>query len=87
MNDVYSIAEDQDGAIWIGTSQGVAVYSNPEQVWQLENYYASQPSLDLNDGLYHPLLSTETVTAIAVDGANRKWLGTDGSGVFRNHFV
>jgi len=82
MNDVYSIAEDQDGAIWIGTSQGVAVYSNPEQVWQLENYYASQPSLDLNDGLYHPLLSTETVTAIAVDGANRKWLGTDGSGVF-----
>jgi len=82
MNDVYSIAEDKEGAIWIGTSQGVAVYSNPSQVWEVENYYASQPGLDLNDGIYHPLLSTETVTAIAVDGANRKWLGTSNSGVF-----
>ena len=82
MNDVYSIAEDENGAIWIGTSKGVAVYNTPSLVWQEENLYASQPGLDLNDGIYHPLLSTETVTAIAVDGANRKWLGTNGSGVF-----
>src|SRR5660398_162929 len=27
MNDVYSIAEDNEGAIWIGTSKGIAVYS------------------------------------------------------------
>lgn len=82
MNDVYSIAEDKEGAIWIGTSQGVAVYNNPSQVWETQDYYASQPGLDLNDGIYHPLLATETVTAIAVDGANRKWLGTSNSGVF-----
>ena len=82
MNDVYSIAEGHDGAIWIGTSQGVAVYNNPGRIWESEIFYASQPGLDLNDGIYHPLLSTETVTAIAVDGANRKWLGTNGSGVF-----
>lgn len=82
MNDVYSIAEDQDGAIWIGSSKGVAVYSNPSRIWSSDNFYATQPGLDLNDGIYHPLLETETVTAIAVDGANRKWLGTQGSGVF-----
>jgi sugar lactone lactonase YvrE len=82
MSDVYSIAEDKDGAIWIGTSQGVAVYNNPSQIWESDNYYATQPGLDLNDGIYHPLLSTETVTAIAVDGANRKWLGTSNSGVY-----
>lgn len=82
MNDVYSIAEDKEGAIWIGTSKGVAVYNNPSQIWETELFYASQPGLDLNDGIYHPLLSTETVTAIAVDGANRKWLGTSSSGVF-----
>lgn len=82
MNDVYSIAKDQQGAIWIGTSQGVAVYNNPDRIWDTELFYATQPGLDLNDGIYHPLLSTETVTAIAVDGANRKWLGTNGSGVF-----
>ncbi len=82
MNDVYCIAEDLEGEIWIGTSKGVGVYPNPKQVWSVENFYAKQPGLDLNDGLYHPLLETETVTAIAVDGANRKWIGTKGSGVY-----
>ena len=82
MNDVYSIAEDNEGAIWIGTSKGVAVYNNPQRIWTSDNFYAIQPSLDLGDGLYHPLLETETVTAIAVDGANRKWLGTRNSGVY-----
>ncbi len=82
MNDVYSIAEDLEGAIWIGTSMGVAVYNNPGRIWDAETFYAIQPSLDLGDGLYHPLLETETVTAISVDGANRKWLGTSNSGVY-----
>ncbi|SHJ31441.1 Por secretion system C-terminal sorting domain-containing protein [Tangfeifania diversioriginum] len=82
MNDVYCIAEDLDGAIWIGTSVGVAVYNNPNRIWDTEDFYAIRPSLDLNDGLFHPLLETETVTAIAVDGANRKWLGTRNSGVY-----
>ena len=82
MNDVYSIAEDHDGAIWIGTSVGVAVYNNPRRIWESGTMYAVQPSLDLKDGLYHPLLETETITAIAVDGANRKWLGTRNSGVY-----
>jgi hypothetical protein len=82
MNDIYSIAEDNDGVIWIGTSKGVAVYTNPARIWDSETFLATQPSLDLNDGLYHPLLENETVTAIAVDGANRKWLGTKNSGVY-----
>uniref|UniRef100_UPI003216AADB type IX secretion system anionic LPS delivery protein PorZ n=1 Tax=uncultured Draconibacterium sp. TaxID=1573823 RepID=UPI003216AADB len=82
MNDVFSIAEDKDGAIWIGTAKGVAVYNNPSRIWSSETFYASQPGLDLGDGIYHPLLETETVTAIAVDGANRKWVGTKNSGVF-----
>ena len=36
----------------------------------------------LGDSLYHALLGTEIVSSIAVDGANRKWFGTRGSGVF-----
>ncbi len=82
MNDVYSIAEDLDGDIWIGTSKGVAVFSNPGRVWKEDIYYAFQPSLEMNDGIYHPLLETEIVTAIAVDGDNRKWLGTRNSGIY-----
>lgn len=82
MNDVYSIAEDLNGEIWIGTSMGVAVFPNPAGVWKESSFYAYQPSLELNDGLYHPLLETETVTSIIVDGANRKWLGTKNSGIY-----
>lgn len=82
MSDIYDIAIDRDGEIWFGTSVGVGVYRNPQDVWTTNAYYASQPGLDEGDGLYHPLLSTQTVTAIAVDGANRKWFGTKTSGIY-----
>ncbi len=82
MSDVYSIAEDLEGAMWIGTSKGVAVYNNPQRIWEPGSVYAIQPSLDLKDDFYHPLLETEMITAIAVDGANRKWIGTRNSGVY-----
>ena len=82
MSDVYSMAEDKKGEIWIGTSAGVAVYSNPSAIWTKDFLYASRPGLDLKDGFFHPLLENETVTAIAVDGANRKWFGTKSSGVY-----
>jgi hypothetical protein len=34
------------------------------------------------DGVFQFLLEGQAVTTIAVDGANRKWMGTDGAGVF-----
>ncbi|MFA5328513.1 MAG: T9SS type A sorting domain-containing protein [Prolixibacteraceae bacterium] len=82
MNDVYSMVEDLNGEIWVGTSMGVAVFSNPESIWTTNVLYASRPGLNQNDQLFHPLLEKETVTAIAVDGANRKWFGTKSSGVY-----
>lgn len=82
MNDVYDIAEDKDGRIWVATSEGVTVYNDPENVFTEDPFYASQPGLNENDGIYHPLLRTEIVTAIAVDGANQKWFGTKSSGVY-----
>lgn len=82
MNDVYSIAEDLNGDIWVGTSKGVAVFGNPARIWTEDTFYAYQPSLNLGDGNYRPLLETETITAILVDGANRKWLGTKNQGLF-----
>ncbi len=82
MPDVYSMVEDLNGDIWVGTSGGVAVYSNPEQIWTQNVLYASRPGLNLHDNLFHPLLEKEVITSIAVDGANRKWFGTKSSGVF-----
>jgi len=82
MNDVYSMVEDRNGEIWVGTVGGVAVFSNPQSIWTDEVMYASRPSLDLHDQIFHPLLEKETVTAIAIDGANRKWFGTKSAGVY-----
>ncbi len=82
MNDVYALAEDKNGEIWVGTSTGVAIYSNPQKIWTEEVLYATRPGLDSPDDFFHPLLEKESITAIAIDGANRKWFGTKASGVF-----
>lgn len=68
--DVKAIAVDKNGEIWCGTNQGVAVFFNPSQVFT-SNIQASTPIFD-----FRPLLKEESVTAIKVDGGNRKWIGT-----------
>ena len=80
---VYSIAEDLDGNIWIGTDQGPLIYYNPERVFN-EDLRANRIKIPRNDGsgFSDYLLKSETVCSIAVDGANRKWLGTSGSGAY-----
>jgi ligand-binding sensor domain-containing protein len=83
-NDVYSFAEDHDGNIWVGTDKGIVVYYSPSRVFDEGLFYGQQIIVPRNDGtgLADILLGTEKVTAIAVDGANRKWVGTAKAGVF-----
>ena len=82
-SSVFSIAEDLDGNIWIGTDQGPVVYYSPERIFStdLKAYRIKIPRND-GSGLADYMLGTETITAIAVDGANRKWIGTSGSGAY-----
>lgn len=79
--DVFSIAEDKDFEVWIGTSKGVAVFYNPDAVFSNENFDCQQILIE-QDGNIQVLLETEAVSAISVDGANRKWLGTQSSGAY-----
>lgn len=78
---VYSIAEDLDGHIWVGTSVGVAVFYSPANITGGGDYDCQQ-ILITQDTHVQILLETEKVNAIAVDGANQKWVGTDASGVY-----
>jgi hypothetical protein len=80
-NDIYSIAIDLDGEIWVGTDKGIAVFYTPENVFSGSNFDAQQILVN-QDGFIQPLLQSEIVTAIAIDGANRKWIGTQRAGVF-----
>ncbi len=83
-NKVYSIACDNDGEVWIGTDAGIAVFYSPENIFSNYDFDAQQILIPRNDGsgLADILLEFETVTAIAIDGSNKKWIGTDRSGVF-----
>ncbi len=80
-SQVYDVVEDEDGDVWLGTASGVAVYSNPGNLFRSGDFVAYQPIITI-DGSAHFLLGSETVVSIAVDGANQKWLGTENSGVF-----
>jgi hypothetical protein len=79
--EVYSMAEDHDGEIWIGTDKGIGVFYCAENIFNSGGCDAQQ-ILITQDTYVQILLETQTVTAIAIDGANRKWIGTEGGGVF-----
>jgi sugar lactone lactonase YvrE len=78
---VDAIAEDQDGEIWVGTSQGIVVYYSPSDLFS-DNPSDGQRVFVEQDGSVQLLLENEHISAIAIDGANRKWIATFSSGVF-----
>ena len=80
-NSVYSIAEDKDGKIWIGTAEGIRVFYNPSNVFNSSGFDA-EPIKIIQDGNVELLLEKEIVTSIKVDGANNKWVGTQTGGLY-----
>ena len=77
-NEVLSLAADQNGYVWIGTSQGLNVVTNTFEVF-------TKPRIDRfvidQDGDLGYLLGEESINDICVDGGNRKWFATN-NGVF-----
>ncbi len=71
---VHSMAIDRTGIIWVGTDDGIARISCPEQAFQ-SNCLPELPKVQYDQFVGH-LFMEEQVRTIAVDGANRKWVGT-----------
>ena len=80
---VYCLVQDQNGVIGAGTEQGPLLFYNTTKVFET-GYTCSRVKIPRNDGtgLADYLLQSDKVKAIAVDGANRKWIGTENSGVY-----
>lgn len=78
-----SIAQDKNGVIWIGTTRGVFLINDPAKLFE-NNFRVYRIKIPRNDGtgLADYLLDTEEIKAIAIDGANRKWIGTASSGIY-----
>lgn len=79
--DVYALLEDADGQVWVGTSRGIAVFYGPEAIFTSGDFDAEQILIE-QDGNVQALLETEAINTLALDGANRKWIGTQGSGAY-----
>ena len=79
---INCIAEDKEGNIWIGTDVGPFMIQENEIGQPTVTFY--QVKVPRNDGTNYAdyLLNNVDISSMAIDGANRKWFGTNGAGVF-----
>jgi hypothetical protein len=77
---VRCVAADLDGDVWVGTEQGIVIFECGGSAFDPAICQGTLRPVE-QDGFLGFLLETEDVTTIAVDGANRKWVGTQ-NGVF-----
>ncbi|MDR1499535.1 MAG: hypothetical protein LBI58_00985, partial [Tannerellaceae bacterium] len=80
-SEFLSITEDHKGYIWIGTNRGVLIVTIPSRA---VSGTMTGSRIIHNDeyGNKQNFLADERVNAIAVDGGDRKWIGTNNSGIF-----
>lgn len=68
---------DKEGNVWVGTSEGL-FYLSKDDIFD-EDAPLQQVKVPRNDGTDYAdyLLSSMEIKSIAIDGGNRKWVGTD----------
>ena len=78
----HCIVEDLDGNLWLGT--GVGLFEVEASMVNSPLTYVTQVKVPRNDGTNYAdyLMAGVNISCIAVDGANRKWIGTNGAGVY-----
>ncbi|MDR0845716.1 MAG: hypothetical protein LBN71_10895 [Tannerella sp.] len=81
-SEYYCVTEDLTGNIWIGTNKGPIICSSPARAIDNPDNLLCNNIIRSDEDVSYYFLNGEQVRAIAVDGGNRKWLGTSGSGAF-----
>lgn len=81
---VTAIIEDKEGEVWIGTERGIARFIFPQFVitGSPEERRAQWLINEDQDAVSPFLLRDINVTAMAVNSANQKWIGTAAEGVW-----
>ena len=85
INNVFAvtcIVEDLENNLWIGTDQGPFMIEKSSILNGEANI--TQVKVPRNDGTNYAdyLLSGINILSIAIDGAGRKWFGTNGNGAY-----
>lgn len=86
-HSVTCMVQDHSGDIWIGTDKGLKVIRNGYLAFQKggrgeQSDVTCSNILFTQNGITEYLMAYESITCIAVDGANRKWVGTSGGGLY-----
>lgn len=79
--NVLSIGMDQSNTLWIGTAQGLVVLRGADAAVQ-SGALKAEPIVIMQAGLPEALLTNVRINTIEIDQANRKWIGTNTSGVY-----
>lgn len=79
---IMCLAEDLTGLVWLGSTEGIVSF-NPAKAFAAD-FRVNHIKVPRNDGtgMADYLMNGIQVNDIAVDGANRKWIATQTSGLF-----
>ena len=81
------MVQDQNGHIWLATNKGIKVIYDAYKTFN-NGGNGEQSPVTCSNILFTEgeqveyLLAYENITSIAVDGANRKWVGTSAGGLY-----
>lgn len=83
LSEIFSFLEDEKGQVWVGTDQGVFIIPDPKKATD-PNMRIQRIKVPRNDGTNFAdyLLEGEPIYSLAMDGVNRKWIGTANSGAY-----
>ncbi len=83
ISEINSITEDTNGNFWLGTNIGPFVVYTSSNIFS-KNLVFNKIKIERESGSSSVtgLLEGAAINAIAIDGANRKWIATQTSGVY-----
>lgn len=84
---VTCLVQDRSGDLWFGTDKGLKVIYDGYRAFANGGNGETSPVNCSNilfneDGINEYLMAYESITCMAVDGANRKWVGTSNNGLY-----
>lgn len=84
---VTALVQDHNGNLWLGTNKGLKVIYDGYKAFSNGGNGELSPvtcsNITISNGEFSEyLMAYESITAIAVDGANRKWVGTQNGGLY-----
>lgn len=84
-NTVRAILQDRRGEVWVGTAEGLARFIFPNRVIKGNAADRQAERLRIRNQITGDItffLNRTSITALAVNAANEKWIGTSNDGVY-----